>query len=51
MVIEGDLRLLPAERLWPPFSSPLSKNSRNTIYKLRFVNVLGRINGDLKTVI
>ena len=32
-----------------PFSSPLSKNSRNTVYKLRFANVLGRIN--LKTVI
>ena len=34
-----------------PFSSPLSKNSRNTVYKLRFANVLGRINGDLKKVI
>ena len=34
-----------------PFSSPLSKNSRNTVYKLRFANVLGRINGDLKRVI
>ena len=34
-----------------PFSSPLSKNSRNTVYKLRLANVLGRINGDLKTVI
>ena len=33
------------------FSSPLSKNSRNTVYKLRFANVLGRINGDLKRVI
>ena len=34
-----------------PFSSPLSKNSRNPVYKLRFANVLGRINGDLKRVI
>ena len=30
-----------------PFSSPLSNNSRNTVYKWRFANVLGRINGDL----
>ena len=34
-----------------PSSSPLSKNSRNTVFKLRFANVLGRINGDLKRVI
>ena len=34
-----------------PFSSPLSTNSRNTVYKLRFANFLGRINGDLKKVI
>ena len=25
-----------------PFASPLSKNSRNTVYKLRFANVLGQ---------
>ena len=34
-----------------PFSSPLSKNSRNTVYKVRFANVLGRVDGDLKTAI
>ena len=48
---KGDLRLLPESDSGHPFSSPLSKNSRNTVYELRFANVLGRINGDLKTVI
>ena len=32
-------------------TSPLSKNSQNTVYKLRFANVLGRINADLKRMI
>ena len=53
--INGDLKRVIWDSLQShschPFSSPLSKNSRNTVYKLRFANVLGRINGGLKKVI
>ena len=49
------MRLLLAERLWPPHLFqpfvPEFSPSRSTVYKLRFANVLGRIDGDLKKVI
>ena len=49
MVIwKGWSETVPCRAAGHPFSSPLCKNSRNTVYKLRFANVLGRINGDLK---